>query len=71
MRVKLVDLELAVDALKNNYQVRLNELDRVTLKAIEDFAQERQRLEESMARDINSIRAAQMDLSTKVETSLL
>lgn len=71
MRVKVVDLELAVDALQKVYDDRLDALEKLISRSFEEYARERQSLETSMAREINSIRAAQLDLTNKVETSLL
>lgn len=67
----MVDLELAVDALQESYDDRLDALEMLISRSFQDYARERQSLETSMAREINSIRTAQMDLTNKIETSLL
>jgi len=71
IRVKVVDLELAVNALQGSYDDRRAELEKLISRSFENYARERQSLEASMAREINSIRAAQLDLNNKVEISLL
>ncbi len=71
IRVKVIDLELAMNALQESYDDRQVKFEKLISRSFENYVRERQSLETFIVREINSIRVAQLNLNNKVKISLL
>ena len=71
IRVKVIDLELAMNALQESYDDRQVKFEKLISRSFENYVRERQSLETFIVREINSILVAQLNLNNKVKISLL